>query len=217
LEDKVAADKHFAIVFAIAGDVEAVSSAHTKVLEDELVAAARRLTDKFGTRYCKLVGLDGVQITGTAGHRKGAGVEECASSSASSPASSSASSPASSSSSSSFCSERQPSKGIMRVAVLHHDVHTAGTFNAPRTNEVGSIDQRDSLGSSSALPPVGCVPVLIVEDEQGSHEALWFDEFFLLELGRGAAAHAPLPPTNRTVEQSIYIPARERTLRELLQ
>jgi hypothetical protein len=92
-----------------------------------------------------------------------------------------------------------PSKGILHVAVLH-------SFNLDRGegNEEVSIE------------PAGCVPVLIVEDGDGSYDTLWLNEFYLLELGRGVAARAPLPPSNSTVDANVFVPAKVKTLNELL-
>lgn len=199
LQNTAAADKHFAVVFAIAGDVEAVRAAHTKEVGQELIKAASRLTQRFGTRYCKLAALDGATFTGVDSRAE----KEC-------PASSS-------------CSKRQPSKGILRMAVLHrqptkkeeHEKDAGDAYAAMFRQQEGHNTDTDPETSNAA--PLGCVPVLIAEDDDGSHETLWLEEFFFLELGRGTISQSPLPPPSETVDRHIVIPAKGRTLYELLQ
>ena len=196
LNDIATADKHFAVVFAIAGDVQTIASATSKLMRDNLHASMVRLIGAFGTRYCNLIKFDGSAIAGNGGGRFGGKDtdDECALAESSSPAS---------------CAQQMKvGKGTLRVAVLHS--HN----NDDADDERYTGNNRDHSGGGGAVQ--GCVPVLILKDDDGSHEAMWLDEFYLLEAGRGVAKTAPLPPSKKTIESNVYLPLHGKMLSDLI-
>ena len=169
------------------------------------------MIEAFGSRYCNLVtlGLDGAAVVGSGGGTRGGGGGSGSGGDGGGGGGGGGGGHASNNGKRKQCTTSKifgtsagvpcghrsgsSSKGILRIAVLH-----------------------DAERDGGADIVKGCVPVLIMEDGGGSHEAMWLEEFYLLEAGRGVAMTSQLPPSNRTIETNVYVPAHAKVLFDLI-